>query len=92
VNSDDRFQVVLYSVALLFIFGIMAARGCTEPDQRVRDVLERAGYTPVRVGGYDFGACSGHDATATHFVAKGAHGDVEGTVCCGWFKSCTIRW
>lgn len=66
--------------------------GCTQPDTAKR-VLEGAGYTEVKVGGYDFFNCSKDDTYRTKFVAKGANGKpVSGVVCAGLlFKGATVR-
>jgi hypothetical protein len=66
---------------------------CTD-DDAARTTLTKAGYTDIRLRGYDAFACGNEDTTATAFVAKNSLGkDVTGTVCCGLvIKACTIRW
>lgn len=65
--------------------------GCTAPS-RSRTTLESAGYSDIQIGGYSFFACGQDDHFSTKFVAKNPAGqEVSGTVCCGWLKSCTIR-
>lgn len=64
---------------------------CTDEPRSVR-VLEEAGYTDIHLNGYAWGECSDSDTYHTEFRAKGPTGrNVEGAVCCGTFKSCTIR-
>ena len=65
--------------------------GCTAPD-RSRDTLVKSGFTDIQVGGYDFWSCGQHDYFSTHFRARNSQGVVvDGTVCCGLYKSCTVR-
>lgn len=65
--------------------------GCTAPNYS-KDALEKAGFSNIEIGGYDFFACSKGDTFATEFTATNPLGKrVSGTVCCGIFKSCTIR-
>lgn len=72
-------------IAALFVLG------CTD-DERARETLEKSGYTDIQVGGYDHWAYSEDDSYSTKFRAKNPQGTmVEGTVCCGTFKSCTVR-
>ncbi len=64
---------------------------CTSPD-RAHETLEKAGFTEITTLGYDYFACSEDDNFRTKFRAKNPQGVmVEGTVCCGLLKSCTIR-
>lgn len=66
--------------------------GCTEPDM-TRETLHKAGFYDVEITGYSAFACSEDDTFATGFKAKNSNGNiVEGTVCCGLLKSCTIRY
>jgi len=75
----------LYPLALILVLG------CTD-EQRSRDTLVKSGFTDITVGGYDNWACGKDDSYATHFKAKNPQGQmVEGTVCCGTYKSCTVR-
>lgn len=65
--------------------------GCMAPE-RSRDTLEKSGFADIKVGGYDFFSCGEHDWWSTHFRARNSRGVVvEGTVCCGFLKSCTVR-
>lgn len=65
---------------------------CTNQNKATR-VLREAGYTDIKITGYNFFCCGKDDNTSTGFKAKGPSGvQVEGCVCCGYFgKSCTIR-
>jgi hypothetical protein len=76
---------------ILLIGVCLLSAGCSAPEYS-REALEKSGYTDIQVGGYDFFACSDDDTFATKFTASNPHGQVvSGTVCCGLFKSCTVR-
>lgn len=65
--------------------------GCTNEKASIR-VLESAGYTQIKMGGYGWFACGEDDIFATKFSAVGPNGHlVTGVVCAGWFKGNTIR-
>lgn len=78
--------IVLAAAALL-------ATACTEPNKAQR-VLEDAGYTNVKTGGYAMWACSEKYHFATRFTAtsRATGRTVTGAVCSGmFFKNTTIR-
>ena len=70
----------------------LAAVGCeANPDEAMR-ALEAQGLTHVTIAGYPFFACGEGDNFNSAFSARGVNGDlVEGAVCCGWMKGCTVR-
>ena len=73
---------------LLVVLMLLA---CSAPDAS-REALVKAGYTDIETGGWTPMACSDSDTFTTTFRAKNpAGGQVEGVVCCGWMKRCTIR-
>lgn len=51
------------------------------------------GFTDVEVGDtYDWWTCGGDDEYSTSFTATNVKGNrVEGAVCCGLWKDCTVR-
>jgi len=64
---------------------------CTD-SKTAHEVLDAEGYTNVKTTGYDAFACSKDDMSATGFTATSVAGRrVEGVVCCGLLKSCTVR-
>jgi hypothetical protein len=64
---------------------------CTDASS-TRRTLEDSGFTDIRVGGYAFFGCSKDDTFSTTFSAKNPQGRaVNGVVCCGLLKSCTVR-
>jgi hypothetical protein len=70
---------------------IVLALGCTD-DSGSTNALKSAGYSNIKLTGYSFFSCSDSDTFATGFVATNPVGQrVNGAVCCGWIKNCTIR-
>ena len=84
------------AAVLLLTFGALLGAfilgpGCTAPS-RTREAAVKAGFTDVEVGGHAWFACAYGDDFATRFSGTNAQGHrVEGAVCCGWLKSCTVR-
>jgi hypothetical protein len=82
----EEITFVVFVVIIMNILG-----GCTAPDKSYR-LLEQRGYTNIEITGYKFFACGQDDLTHTGFKAKNMAGNtIEGTLCCGILKSCTIR-
>jgi hypothetical protein len=77
-------------VALAALLALLSA--CTDPTTAKR-VLEGAGYTDVRLTGYEWAACSKDDTYSTGFTATGPTGRrASGAVCSSlMFKNATIR-
>jgi hypothetical protein len=64
---------------------------CTDEDSS-RKALVAQGFTDIQFTGYAAFDCSEDDNFATGFRAKNPNGlMVEGTVCCGIWKRCTLR-
>lgn len=66
--------------------------GCTSPESATR-TLQQAGFTEIQTTGYagPF-SCGRDDVFSTGFTAMNPQGaKVEGVVCCGWMKLCTVR-
>ena len=76
-------------VAALIVTVLLTA--CTD-ETGSRKALEASGFTDISFTGFSPFSCSDSDNFATGFRAKnGAGRIVEGTVCCGLLKSCTVR-
>ena len=76
-------------ILIALFLGILA--GCSSPSN-ARRTLEDAGYEDIRITGYRPFSCGEDDFTSTGFVAKNVKGkNVDGVVCCGIVKNCTIR-
>lgn len=64
---------------------------CTDEDA-TRSTLRAYGFTKIKTTGYALWGCSKEDEFNTGFRAVNPQGaTVEGVVCCGWFKNCTVR-
>ena len=64
---------------------------CTAPGASTR-ALTDAGYTDIVVTGWSPFSCGSDDTFSTGFEATNPRGEpVEGVVCCGWVKACTVR-
>lgn len=78
---------------ILFIT-IVLMSSCTD-ERGAYDVLVKAGYKPIKVGGYGWFKGSDNDTYVTKFTAYSPANDstiVTGVVCRGLlFKSSTIR-
>lgn len=84
-------KIVSLGIISLILFSPLAV-ACTS-EARAREVLDEQGFTDVEMTGYVWAACSDDDVTHTGFRATNPKGrKVEGVVCCGWLKSCTVRW
>lgn len=77
-------------MTILLLYSVCLA-GCTNED-RSKKALESMGFQEISLDGYAPLACSEDDVYATKFKARNPQGrPVEGTVCCGAFKNCTVR-
>ena len=86
ITKKDRRRIryLKYLLLLLMI-------GCTDSERSTK-ILKSTGFTNIKLGGYGFFDCSDDDVVSTKFIAQNSNGDlVSGTVCCGLFKNCTIR-
>lgn len=67
--------------------------GCTTGEDEVTSAVTRAGFTEVKPGRLTAFGCSDDDKVGRLFTARNAQGVVvEGQVCCGVLKGCTIRY
>lgn len=79
------------TASLLALALAVLCSACTD-DERTERAPRAAGFTQIEMTGYSF-HCGEHDEFATGFRAKNASGEfVDGSVCCGIFKGCTVRW
>ena len=70
---------------------LLLVSACTA-EQWSKQAAEKAGFTDVEAGGYAWFACGKDDEFATKFRGTNVNGQrVEGAVCCGLMKNCTVR-
>jgi hypothetical protein len=76
-------------IASMFLALIITS--CTDESSTIR-TLQASGFTDIKTTGHNFWACSDDDEYSTGFIATNPLGQrVSGTVCCGLFKNCTVR-
>jgi len=74
-----------------YIIMLIVCSACTSP-QMTFTTLQKAGFTEIESTGYALFACSEDDTFKTKFTAVNQNGEhIDGAVCCGLFKNCTIR-
>lgn len=77
-------------VAKFFLIGLCFSCGASE--ERSRAALEKSGYKDIEITGYSPFSCDEKDSFSTGFKATNPVGQrVEGVVCCGLLKNCTVR-
>lgn len=87
--EDVPWRIVLSLLAI--VISVTVAPSCTD-EEKTRSTLEKAGFSEVETGGYSWFECGKGDSFHTKFRARNPAGEmVDGVVCCGWMKSCTIR-
>ncbi len=65
---------------------------CTPDEDRAKKVLEAHGFENIYLGGYPFFGCGKDDVFNVAFTATTAKRQaVQGSVCCGIWKNCTVR-
>ncbi len=79
------------SILLLLLF-VGFVSGCTKAQETTK-ILKQQGYTEIETTGYAWLSCSQDDLFRTKFTAiSPAKKSVNGVMCCGFFKACTIRY
>lgn len=91
-------NTICRSVALVALLLWLVA--CTVDQETAEEVLADEGYHDVELTGWAPMSCSDDDTFKSHFRARrtvtepdGSRHErvVEGTICCGWLKDCTVR-
>ena len=71
---------------------LVSLAACTASEDEALRALRGTGLTNIWLGGYSFFACAADDSFNNEFTASTRDGQpVNGVVCCGWFKGCTVR-
>ena len=89
-KNNDRLPIILSTLFLIVFFAILFQTGCTDPES-ARDALSDEGYTDIEIVGFEVWGCSEDDFYHTGFRARRGDRVVEGVVCCGIMKDCTVR-
>ena len=96
-DSGSGWTLVAYVFGVVVYCAVAAGGGCAVEPTRFYNTLKSEGLTtPMEQGPYDFWECGYGDVWVSSFTAKRASpivdSEVKGTVCCGLFKGCTVRW
>lgn len=76
---------------LFFALLLTSLFACTDSKGTIK-TLERSGFRPISVGGFDYFGLTKHDTHSTRFKAIAVNGDtVTGCVTKGWFRGSVIR-
>lgn len=90
-RSQYSFRVK-FAVALILVFVFAFMAGCHTSSDSTLQTLQKSGFTAITVGGLAPWTCGADDMAGRSFVAKNPQGMlVEGVVCCGLLKGCTVR-
>jgi len=97
---DWDFQTVLAIGTMLFIFVgallwvVSLIPTSTEASLNARRLLKKHGYTHIEIrdiGMFECGRGDTNDSSAGFQALTPTGEAIEGAVCCGWAKDCTIR-
>ncbi len=91
--SDNTYRAIGYAIMLPIFFAVAESGGCSVNAERFQNAARSEGLTDAVQGAdYDYFECGSGDWWVDHIDAKRGAVPVSGTVCCGIFKGCTIRW
>jgi hypothetical protein len=86
------FNSILIALAIIAIISIRYIMGDRTDPERSKATLEAQGFSDISTGKFNWKSCGDSDYYATEFTATNTIGKrVSGVVCCGYYKSCTIR-
>lgn len=78
-------------IKIISLMLLVGSLGCRDEDASNR-ALKSMGFTDIQLGDYAWFQCDEHDDYRTSFTATNPQGQrVEGAVCCGIMKNCTVR-
>lgn len=84
---------ILIVVCIIGIGGAIVAGSCMGVSQEDAErTLKAHGMSNIEITGHAWTGCGKGDNFRSHFTAKNVKGEaVDGTICCGWMKDCTVR-
>jgi hypothetical protein len=100
-NESSGLTAVFWLVFLFLHTVIAVGGGCSPSEKRFDAAMKAEGYTDAERHGYDWFECGSGDWWVEQFTAKQVRLNedgkkvrvsVHGTMCCGIFKGCTVRW
>jgi hypothetical protein len=84
--------LTLAVVILVIAIPVTMGMGMWDRPSDSTEALRKSGFSEIEIGDHAFFRCGRSDVSSLYFTANNPRGDkVDGTVCCGWFKSCTVR-
>jgi hypothetical protein len=87
-----RWYLVEVVAVVASVASVTMVAGCEVTPSEAHRVLRAQGFEEIELTGYAAFACSDGDSFSTSFRARNARGwRVDGVVCCGLFKACTVR-
>jgi len=102
MSSESSATFWGWCIALVMHFIIAKSGGCSPDGGRFQAAVRSSGLTDPVKHGYDFFECGYGDVWVESFTAhlfrpsksgsELVNITVNGTMCCGIFKGCTIRW
>jgi hypothetical protein len=91
VRSPETFSFLFAVFVVLAVVFFFVGVGATTPEETT-GVLQKSGFTDIHPGDAQYFGCSEGDKPGRSFVATNPQGQrVEGIVCCGVWKACTVR-
>ena len=93
MNKNTKATLSLIISCMAIVISCISMQGCNVSQSKAAEVLSNEGFTDVQVTGHAWFACSKGDSFSSNFTAVNPRGQtVEGSICCGVIKSCTVRW
>lgn len=84
--------VVITVIVLVISLVVEGSGGCDVPPDRVNSTLRAYGFTDAVITGHAWLECGDDYTLSSNFTAKNANGEpVSGVICCGYMKSCTLK-
>ena len=93
-DSGNGTSFLSYLVVFFVWTMVILAGGCDVDKDRFDNVMESEGLDRPTQEVYDWFECGYGDLFSSGFHATNVATDkrVDGTVCCGLLKGCTVRW
>lgn len=89
MRADHFGNIIVILCVLAFLVFLAVPR---TDAARTMTTLQNAGYSDIETTGHRYFACGQDDWYTTTFTAINPIGrSVEGVVCCGMLKDCTVR-
>jgi len=87
-------DIIIFIAIITIIIGFLYCIGSLMKNEaRTIETLDKAGFTDIVITGIGPLDCSEDDYIRTRFEATNPQEiRIQGTVCCGIFKRCTIRY